>query len=277
MFRLTPVKAIGFFLVSPFFLAAMPSVCAAGTASYYDATLTPLNDSGVHATAEVVLSGDELTVSIQATGLEPGKFHPQHIHGFLNPHLMPSVLPTLANADVNQNGTIDDLEGDAKMGNKILYLTNNPDISTQNTFSDFPVASSKGTENFKNTYDVTEILPFLTPLNIRGIELHGMTDKGVYTPDEPVAGGLFHQVSAPTGSGSSSGSSSVRPPAATPSRSPRASAPAWACWGCWEVMPPSAAAPHEPRRARRPVPRSVRFPPPSRPGRARRRRGFLSR
>lgn len=147
-----------------------------------------------------------MTVSVQATGLEPGKFHQQHIHGFANPHLMPSQLPTLANSDVNGNGMVDDLEREAKIGPPMLYLTKTPDIKTQSTFSDFPVASAGGKESFTNTYDVSEILSFLTPLNIRGIELHGMTEQGVYVPEMPVAAGLFVQVSKPGGSGSGTGS-----------------------------------------------------------------------
>lgn len=43
----------------------------------------PLNDSGVRGQAVLFLEGNELTVRVIATGLEPNMPHPQHIHGFM--------------------------------------------------------------------------------------------------------------------------------------------------------------------------------------------------
>ena len=187
--------------------AAGASVCRAGAvATYYAETFQSLNDSGVHGTALVSLYKDTLTVQIKATGLEPGKFHPQHLHAVLNPNSTPSRVPMVPRDDKNHNGMIDDIEGDATMGSEAVYLTKNPDTMTQNIFSDYPVASAKGTEYFIQSYDVKEQLPFLLPLSIRGVELHGMTEMGKYVPDMPVAAGVLHQIAAPGSQTSGSGS-----------------------------------------------------------------------
>jgi len=195
-------------------VALSAGACLAASQTY-TATFTPANNSGVTGTASVTLNGDELTYSVSATGLEPNKFHQEHIHGFLNPNDKPSQLPVLPRDDKNGNGMLDDLEGEAVIGGPILYLTASPAANEGNTFSDFPVADAKGNLNFKQTYDVTDYLVFLQPLEIRGIELHGKTVDGDYMADLPVASGLLRLSSGGTGGtgGSGGGGTAVPLPA----------------------------------------------------------------
>ncbi len=70
--------------------------------------LHPLNNSGVSGTATLSLDGGELTVTIDATGLEPDKTHAQHIHGNPPGRGVPSnsTCPTAA-ADANGDGIVD--------------------------------------------------------------------------------------------------------------------------------------------------------------------------
>ena len=65
---------------------SLPLAAAAGDPNEYMVNLESLNDSGVTGTAWItVTDGKYLTVEIEATGFEPGKPHPQHIHGLNKP------------------------------------------------------------------------------------------------------------------------------------------------------------------------------------------------
>ncbi|MDB5174835.1 MAG: hypothetical protein JWM97_552 [Phycisphaerales bacterium] len=171
-------------------LAAMPAAAVAGPSFQFQATLTPLNNSGVTGTAQFSLNGDQLTYAVQAQGLTPNVFHQEHVHGFLNP-VMPSVIPTGSNADVNGDGMIVDIEADRITGGELVFLTAHPTgTSFGNTFSDFPVADAAGNINFTQTYTL-EVPQLVAPLNIRAVELHGMFVGGTYEPTLPVATGLI--------------------------------------------------------------------------------------
>src|SRR4051812_5099527 len=78
---------------------------ALGAPVNYFANLTPLNNSGVTGTASLTLNGNDLTVVLNAVGLEPDKLHPQHIHGFVD-----GRQSSLHATDFNANGMIDDFE-----------------------------------------------------------------------------------------------------------------------------------------------------------------------
>jgi hypothetical protein len=178
-------------------LAALPAAAVAGPSFQFQATLTPVNNSGVTGTAQFSLNGDQLTYSVQATGLTHGDFHQQAIKGFLNP-VMPSALPTFANADVNGDANIEDIEADRLTGQTLVPLTAHP-VGTQfgNTFSDYPVGDSTGSINFTQTYTLP-VAQLVTPLNIRAIELSGSTVFGTFEPTLPVAVGLITSI-PPTG------------------------------------------------------------------------------
>jgi hypothetical protein len=157
----------------------------------YSAILTPANGSAAtgQATFHLDTTANTLTVTIAASGLEPNQVHPQHIHGF--PGLTPSRLPTPAD-DLDLDGYIETPEG--------VMLAIGPILLD---LLPYPIATAAGTVFFSNVYAVA---PALLPLDIRAIELHGMTVGAVgagtlfevngtpgYKPILPVSGGLIRQ------------------------------------------------------------------------------------
>lgn len=139
---------------------------------HYQASLAPLNNSGVTGTATLTLDGDQLTVAIQASGLEANALHPQHIHGFME-NKRNSTCPTQAD-DMNGDGIVDLGEGLPDYGPVLLPLT------------PFPTAPD-GTIAFEQTYTVDP--KELGPLQNRAIVLHGLTVDGEYIATLPVACG----------------------------------------------------------------------------------------
>ena len=85
-------------------LAVSAATLAHGNEKHYRADLASLNSSGVSGTAELTLSGDQLTVTITATGLEPNAPHPQHIHGAVDNKGNATCPPPAA--DVNGDGVV---------------------------------------------------------------------------------------------------------------------------------------------------------------------------
>lgn len=155
----------------------------------YTVNFNPLNGSGVSGTAELTLNGDELTVKVNATGLEPNMVHPQHIHGFAD-NKRNSTCPTPA-ADTNGDGLVDLVEGLPSYGGVLLEL--------YVPIDEFPVADANGVLTFERTFTLGETefaeegevitRSNLTPLQNRTIVLHGMTVGGEYIATLPVACG----------------------------------------------------------------------------------------
>lgn len=166
---------------------ALPASAMAAVQDFV-ADLTPLNGSGVSGTAFLIVDdvADLLAVNITASGLEPNKPHPQHIHGRFDAAGNPidSVTPVPAN-DTDGDGFIEVLEGAAAYGPVILTLSSPPAESAAGF--QFPTAPD-GTINFTETYDLTNDDLFfgpltgldftsadLFPLPFREIVLHGLT------------------------------------------------------------------------------------------------------
>ena len=145
-----------------------------GGTSTYTAHLMPVNNSNVHAQVEVKLLNDkQLMVRIVAGGLEPGKVHPQHIHGFNKP-VKNAVCPSLE-ADVDADGLISVVEGTPFFGPIILPLV--PfNLVDQNGYLTYSATFSIKTGDFQ-------------PLHKRTVVLHGMTVNGEYIPSLPIACG----------------------------------------------------------------------------------------
>lgn len=180
----------------------------------FKADLTPLSGSGVSGSAQLTLDGNQLTVKINATGLEPGQPHPQHIHGLFDASGNPinSTSPTLAQ-DTDGDGFVELAEGLVTYGPIIVPLTSPPG----GALAGFPTAPA-GSISFTQIYDLTDPATFaggftkadLLPLDLREIVLHGMTvpaTAGVGTGGEvdgtagykavlPVASGVIVQARA---------------------------------------------------------------------------------
>jgi hypothetical protein len=172
------------FVVGCLTFLAIPSSVAQSAPSNFLAALSPVNNSGVSGTASITLNGNDLTVVINATGLETGQIHPQHILGFVN-----GQASSVSFSDFNSNGLIDSFEADLATGPAILPLTNSADFQA-NPLTDFPITSN-GTLNFTQTYVLAaDMLASLSPLNTRAIELQGLSVNGTYNPELPVAAGL---------------------------------------------------------------------------------------
>lgn len=144
----------------------------------YRASLGALNNSGAHGMAHLVLDGNRLTVSLEAMGLEAGKPHPQHIHGFMENNRN-STCPTSA-LDTNGDGLIDLGESVPAYGPVILDL------------APMPVADAQGKVMYTRTFEISKDL---LPLQNRAIVLHGLTVNGTYIATLPVACGQVMPVS----------------------------------------------------------------------------------
>lgn len=139
----------------------------------YDVAFVPLNSSGVNAEAEVELHGKTLKVFIEASGLEIGKPHPQHIHGHSDSSINSSCPDS--SADQNADGLVSVGEGLPSYGPIILPL--NP----------FNLVDHNG--NLSYELEVSIKPADLRPLHKRTIVLHGMSINGEYIASLPVACG----------------------------------------------------------------------------------------
>ena len=144
-----------------------------GDESEYKANLVPLNDSGVYAEVELELEGKKLKVSIEASGLEAGKPHPQHIHGFGDASAN-STCPT-SEADANGDGVVSVGEGLPNYGPIVLPLF------------PFDLVDASGNLDYEATFTVNP--SSLQPLHKRTIVMHGLTVAGSYVPSTPIACG----------------------------------------------------------------------------------------
>lgn len=155
----------------------------------YTVNFNALNGSGVSGSAELTLIGDQLTVKVNATGLEANMVHPQHIHGFAEDKRN-STCPTPA-ADTNGDGLVDLVEGLPSYGGVLLEL--------YVPIDEFPVADANGVLTYERTFTLGETEfteegeliseSALSPLQNRTIVLHGMTVNGEYIATLPVACG----------------------------------------------------------------------------------------
>ncbi|CAN5917260.1 hypothetical protein BH23ACT10_BH23ACT10_23400 [soil metagenome] len=154
----------------------------------FTADLSPLNGSGVNGTATLTAEGSTLTVHIEASGLEAGMLHPQHIHGFDNPSRN-AVCPTQDDAD-----ELEGLPEEADDPDKFVALEEGLDDygPVQLPLEPFPTAED-GTIDYTQTFPINSVKAVRGQLQNRHIVLHGLTipgdDGDVYVATLPVACG----------------------------------------------------------------------------------------
>jgi hypothetical protein len=130
--------------------------------AHYVVTLHALNASGVSGMAWLDLKGSELTVTIQASGLEPNGEHYQHIHGNADGTV---ACPTTA--DPATGLTVE--QGVAAVGPIAFDLR------------PYALVTGSGSEQWTHTYTLTPGDLFtLAPLTGHVLVLHGMTSHGTY-------------------------------------------------------------------------------------------------
>jgi len=139
----------------------------------YEMKLVSLNNSGVTAEVELLRIGDKLHVELEAEGLEPGKPHPQHIHGFVGTDKN-STCPGVE-ADSNGDGIISVQEGAPSYGPVVLALV------------PFNLVSDEGELKYEAMFTLAE--GDLQPLDRFSVVLHGMTIGSDYVASTPVACG----------------------------------------------------------------------------------------
>ena len=173
-------------IVIPFIVVlalAIPTLAIARSGTTFRAQLKELNGSGVSGTIWVTQSGDTLTVTLEATGLEPVLSHLRHIHGQGDgvsnagaSGVQMSKCPTPA-ADANGNGLVEFAEGLSDYGGVAQDL---------GTFS-----TPTGAVSMTTTLTGVD-LGDLLPLDSRAVVIHGLTVGGTYIPSLPVACAQLH-------------------------------------------------------------------------------------
>lgn len=144
----------------------------------YIVNMLPLNDSGVWASVGISIKGKTLNVTIEATGLEVGKPHPQHIHGH-DSSKTNATCPGLE-ADVDGDGVVSVGEGLPSYGPIVLPLV------------PFDLVDAAGNLSYTATFPINP--KSLRPIAKRTVVMHGLTVNGNYVPSLPIACGEIEKV-----------------------------------------------------------------------------------
>jgi hypothetical protein len=154
----------------------------------FTADLTSLNASSdsdispVTGTADVTVDGDEVTIEVEASGLEPGSAHIMHIH-------LSDTCPD-PDADTNDDGFVDIEEATAVHGGALVMLDSDPSSADA---GDPVEADDSGDIDYTQTIsidDLTAELPDGEDLDLgsRTVEIHGVDDS-VELPDSVASAG----------------------------------------------------------------------------------------
>lgn len=150
-------------------------------AERYVAQLGELNGSGATGTAEVTLKGDQLKVTVHASGLVPDMPHAQHIHyreegeGAAN---VEGFCPTM-DADEDGDGFVSNSEGTPFYGGIVASLTTEGDVSPDSALAVDHFSTAPGGElMYERTFTVPE--GFNAVIVVHGIDANG---NGKYDMD----------------------------------------------------------------------------------------------
>lgn len=154
----------------------------------YVAQLSELNNSGASGNAEVTLNGDQLTVSVSASGLLADQPHAQHIHYPEEEEGAASIegtCPTNAE-DTDDDGILTTTEGAPAYGMIVASLTTEGDASPDSALAveRYPTAPG-GEESYERTFTVPEGFDAAEDLGESVIVVHGIdvNDNGEYDMD----------------------------------------------------------------------------------------------
>ena len=185
--------------------------------SFYHADFTTLNNSGAtgRVLAFVDQNAQEVTFDIRAIGMEAGKVHAAHVHGFADDS--EAMTPTITR-DTDTDGFVELAEGVPSYGPVQLNLTTQPGDAMQLTGmgAAFPTADANGVLSYKQTFSFAELgmegasaFDAISPLEAKEIVLHGLTlaagqgenggeadGTAGYKAVLPVVSGELHAISA---------------------------------------------------------------------------------
>lgn len=156
----------------------LPAIAIAGDGKVYRADLAPLN-AGVNGltasgTATITLKGNDVSVDIAMTGVNPGTLHPQHIHAG-------PACPS-PDTDPNGDGFLDVIEGLPAYGGILVNLDS--DLSS-NAAGMFPVANADGTYTYSEQASRSHLqdeIETALRLGTRHVVIHGV-DPSTDLPD----------------------------------------------------------------------------------------------
>lgn len=132
-------------------LALTAPAAAARVDAVYTADLHELNDSGATGHAVLLQRGDQLTVRITVSGVEPGLPHLQHIHGFAGATGSQCPPPS---ADTDRDGLVSVSEGAAFYGPVFVKTLSTTGAQEPLNLDIAPVANAGGHYTYVHTFTV---------------------------------------------------------------------------------------------------------------------------
>ncbi len=159
--------------------AKSPKLYSAALAPLNAGATFPTNTGGSYTiptaggTALISVSGDDITVTVNVTGVNPRTLHPQHIHAG-------TTCPTMAD-DVNNDSVVDVIEGLPKYGPILVNLDS--DLSS-NPAGTFPTADASGAYTYNESASRGHLqmeLGQALRLGDRHVVIHGI-DPSVVLP-----------------------------------------------------------------------------------------------
>ncbi len=143
----------------------------------YMSTLVPLNGSGVHAKAQLMVRGDRVRVLVNASRVASYTTHTIAIQGFSG-DATKAIVPT-----ASPDGTITAALGETFYGAPMLSLVDSAGVS--------PSSNASGTLHFMRWFTGQSAL---RPYGLRTIVVYGGFVNGVYDATLPVACGVIKPI-----------------------------------------------------------------------------------
>jgi hypothetical protein len=155
--RILCAVAIASFGCVPAVLAETPTTKADSEATVYVARLHPLNAkvTGLETAGEARFSitGDTLTITVNAQNLPPDIMHLQHFHGFKDNQ--DATCPTEA-ADVNNDGIVDLMETEPTSGTTMVPFHDDP-ASMEIVRGTYPKANAGGAFHYQQAVSLKDL------------------------------------------------------------------------------------------------------------------------